>query len=76
MTPPENGNGDSWLRWSKYILEAIKEQHEENKVIRQDLSDIKTAIAGLQVKAGLWGAVAGAVPAIGFIIMKLLVGNV
>jgi len=56
----ENG----WTEWSKYVLKTLEETNEDVKVIRQDVSKLFTEIAMLKVKAGIWGAMGGAIPVV------------
>ena len=41
----------------------------------ETLSKLQTSVAGLQVKAGVWGLIAGAIPAIAALLLILLKGR-
>lgn len=80
---PENGNGD-WRVWQKHVLASIRRLEEGVESVEQrsiqnredvivEIGEVKTAIATLKVKAGIWGLVAGAIPvcvALGWFIIK------
>ena len=40
-----------------------KEHREDMQAMRAGISDVRVDVAGLKVKAGIWGAMAGIVPA-------------
>jgi len=56
----DNGNG--WDEHRKFVVETL-ERHEQRL---NDIHDLQrqtlVAIATLKVKAGVWGALAGAIP--------------
>jgi len=58
---------EDWHEWSKYI----KSEVEKIEGIRKDVAGIKTDIAVLQLKAGMWGLVGGALPSIGAVLYIL-----
>ena len=62
-----------WRDDRKYVLDALERGESHDKAVADALTDIQVKIAMLNVKSGLWGAAAGAVPAaiaIGFILIK------
>lgn len=73
----ENG----WNEWSKFVLKELERQSdcidEVNKSIarlthdmNKRFEEVNIEIATLKVKAGLWGALGGAIPvALGLLIM-------
>ncbi|MCK4624029.1 MAG: hypothetical protein KAV00_01875 [Phycisphaerae bacterium] len=62
MAPPQNENG--WNEWQRHILAELKRMNEWLVSIQRRLDEVRleTAkeIAVLKVKAGIWGATAGA----------------
>ncbi len=52
--------------------EAHKVMKQDSKEIIQALAQLTTEVGRLQVKASMWGFVAGAVPTIGIILLKLV----
>jgi len=65
-------NSDTWNEWRNHVLVEIERLHTAQNEMKEDLSDIKQEIATLKVKAGVWGAVAGAIPAIVIFMMKFI----
>jgi hypothetical protein len=59
---------NDWSEWQKLVIEKFKtldEVKEDVKTIMvNDLPHIREEIATLKVKAGIWGAIAGALPAL------------
>ena len=58
MTPDTNG----WPVWEKFILGEIERGSEERRTIMENQVKIRSDIATLKVKAGLWGLAGGAIP--------------
>ena len=50
-------------------------QREDCAVMRKDISAVQVAIAGLKVKAGIWGALGGAIPVIIALLLLVLNGK-
>lgn len=74
---------DNWNEWSKYVLkelerlsDAYEEMSKELSSVRVDeakaLGGIRTEIATLKLRAGLWGAVGAAIPTIATVLLLLL----
>ena len=55
---PDNG----WREWSRYVLQELKEHNKVQEAILRDITSIRVELAGLQVKAGVWGVLGGMVP--------------
>jgi len=76
----ENGNGnggkDSWRDWSKYVLKELERLNDNVETVKKEVGDIKVSLATLQtsfnIKSGVWGALAGLIPAIGVLIYTLV----
>lgn len=64
----ENGAGDGWAQWSRYVLASIKEIKE----LREVVSQFRVELAVLKIKVAFWGAV-GAVlgTTIGTVVIQL-----
>lgn len=58
--PDEHGNG--WKEWSKYVLKELERLNTCYASTDRRLQQISVDIAMLKVKAGLWGAMGGALP--------------
>lgn len=75
-------SGEGMEGWGEYRKLILAELERLNRVIsaldskleafrNDDISSLKVEVAMLKVKAGLWGALAGLVPAIGAILYML-----
>jgi hypothetical protein len=58
--------------WGQHVLAELARQHQEHIEVRKDLQAIKVQLAMLKVRAGVWGAVAGAIPVVAALLMRLL----
>lgn len=67
-------NTNSWNIWKELILSDLKELKVDQKTMLVDIVTIKTEMATLKVKSGIWGALAGLIPVIlflmGWIVLK------
>ena len=69
--PDEHGNG--WREWSKYVLKEMERLNTCYKSIDEKQRQIAIEIAMLKVKAGVWGAIGGAIPiliTLGVLVLK------
>ena len=77
-----NNGENGWSKWEQLVLDKLGNLEESDKEIKLDvklilinhLPHLREEIAALKVKAGIWGAIAGALPAsiisvIAFLIM-------
>ena len=61
-------NGD-WNAWSKHVLLELKRLSEGQEKHSKLLGDVRTEIATLKVRSGVWGMIGGAIPvAVGLVI--------
>jgi hypothetical protein len=67
--------GNSWQEWKKFVLSKLDElQHHaekqridanaRNETILRELEKIRLEIHTIKIKSGVWGALAGSIPAI------------
>ena len=54
---------NSWDEWRNHVLLELEENSKQMKNIYESLNNVKIEIAKLKVKSGVWGALAGAIPA-------------
>jgi hypothetical protein len=66
-----DGTGN-WNEWRQHVLHELGQQREDHKEVRKALHELHVQIAQLKVRAGLWGAVAGAIPVLAVLLMRLL----
>lgn len=58
------GDANSWHEWSNHVLIELKRLDSSLQEVHNELHEISVEIAMLKVKAGLWGALAGLIPAL------------
>lgn len=58
MPPPDRREG-SFDEYRMLIMKSLESLQEELKTVHEDLMTIKVAIAQLQARASIWGALAG-----------------
>ena len=69
MLPNEN-NG--WNEWSKYVLKELERLNTCYERLDEKLDKVNNDIITLKLKAGVWGALAGAIPVIVTILIWFL----
>ena len=57
---------NGWSKAEMFVLEKLGELQQGQTDIRAELVGARLDIAALKVKAGIWGAAAGAIAALGF----------
>lgn len=66
----EETNG--WIEWRKYVLKELERLNdcyeEQNKLFQQ----VQVEIAMLRIKSGIWGLIAGLIPATGLLIYYIV----
>jgi len=69
---------DGWQKWSKFVLEELKrlnKNYEElTKKVNDELTELKTEVAILKVKAGIWGLIGGVITASIFYLSRYVGG--
>jgi hypothetical protein len=54
--------GNGWNEWQNHVLAELKRLNNCIERMEEDVGKIHSEIAVLKVKAGMWGALAGAIP--------------
>lgn len=68
---PENG----WPEYQRLVLSKLDDLKDEQQRQGEVISKMRTDIATLQVKAGVWGGIAGMIPFGLFLITKVFGGH-
>jgi hypothetical protein len=74
---------DGWNEWGKHVLtelqrlntniEGMETRHSVHREdVAKELGGLKSEIAVLQVKAGLWGVFGGALPVVVLLLLETL----
>ena len=79
MPDRERGRTDGgWARWCEFVLSELERLGEGNTDQQKQINDAGIEFAKfaaeMRVKAGIWGAMAGAIPAIVIFIWWLVKG--
>jgi hypothetical protein len=62
---------NSWVEHQQLVLSELKRQGKWLESLDRRLGDLRVEVAKLQVKSGLWGAVAGGVMTVIVIVVKI-----
>lgn len=60
----ESANPASWSAYEKLVMSTLHEQKTEIAEMHEDIVLLRIEVAKLKMKAGIWGAVAGMIPAV------------
>jgi hypothetical protein len=70
---------NGWREWSKYVLKELErlnsciiDINEKASISVGCITTLKTEIAKLKVKSGIWGVIGGAIPVLILLIIKFL----
>lgn len=63
---------NGWSEYEKLVLNELERHNNLIEGIRKDVSDIRSEIAMLKVKSGLWGMMGAAIPLALAIGLKLI----
>ena len=55
MAPTDANGRDSWTEWRQHVLITLKD-------LNSKMDQVRLEVAGLKVKAGIWGLVGAAIP--------------
>ena len=70
-----NMENNSWDSWGRHVLKELESNETDHRNIMDELAKIRTEIATLKVKSGMWGAIAGAVPVLITLLILLIKGH-
>ena len=68
----DEGNG--WPEYRKMVVGDLERLTTELRWLRIDIGNLSTDVSALKVKAGAWGAIAGAVVVAAALLAKLALG--
>lgn len=72
---PEVPTPNGWEQYQKLVLKELESHSQTLKEVNKELNTIRVEIAGLKVKAGIWGMAAGFIPAIIAVIASIFGGG-
>ena len=56
-------SADDWMEHRQFIVRKLDEQSAEISALHEQVTLMRIDLAMLKVRAGMWGALAGAIPA-------------
>ena len=71
MSPPKN-SGNNWSEYQKLVLAELERHGSLISEVDQKITDLRVEIAMLKVKSGVWGAAAGLISVMVFLLYQLL----
>lgn len=63
---------ESWSNYRRLVMDSLERLEEKQEMHGRALASLRQDIAGLKVRSGLWGAAAGAIPALVILILLYL----
>lgn len=72
FNPEQDDSRDDWMEWSKYVLKELERLNKVTETIMDRLNGLDIQVGKLEVKASVWGAIAGAVTVGIALLTKLL----
>ena len=61
MAPPKQQSENGWDQWQKHVLMELKRHSGWCEDLNDKLDALAVDVAGLKVKAGVWGLVGGSI---------------
>ena len=74
MSPPEKSSND-WSEYEKLVLAELERHGKLISEIDDKIGNIRVEIAMLKVKSGIWGAAAGLISVLVFVLYEVLSKN-
>jgi len=68
----DNVDTNGWSKYQVHVMQELKRNDGDHKIMEEKLEIILTSLATLKVKSGIWGAVAGLIPSVTVLIYVLV----
>lgn len=65
----------NWPEWSRHVLAELARLSEQSKVLQASVQAMREDVAGLKVKASVWGGIAGVITALSVLILQWVKGS-
>lgn len=72
---PQKSSGNNWSEYQKLVLAELERHGSLISEVDEKISDLRVEIAMLKVKSGVWGAAAGLISVMVFLLYQLLSKN-
>lgn len=66
-------DSDGWDEWRRYILKELERLNDNYSKLSDVSVNMRSEIAALKVRAGVWGAIGGAIPVAAGILWQLVI---
>jgi len=57
-------NGSEWNAYEKLVMDTLENLETDVTDLREEIVLLRIDVAQLKIKAGIWGAIAGMIPAL------------
>lgn len=65
-------DGNGWTKYQLLVLSQLETHHRDLNSLNAKISDLRVEISALKVQAGIWGLIAGIIPAAVALIMMAI----
>ena len=65
---------NGWNEWGKHVLLELERNESAHKEMMSELKTISESLVAIKIKAGLWGALAAAIPTLVGVLVILMKG--
>lgn len=65
-------DGKGWVEYQRLVLAELERHSATLETIGRDLGSVRTEVALLKLKSGVWGALAGLIPAVVVLVLARL----
>ncbi len=71
--PPDD---DGWNEWREFVLDKLKVLESQYRGLDHKMDKLIEDVAGLKIKAGIWGLIAGAIPVVLGLAIVFIAGKI
>ena len=61
-----------WSEYEKLVIAELKRLNQSYEGLRENIEKLNLELTKLKIKAGIWGAIAGAIPGLSIAVLWLL----
>lgn len=64
-----------WSEYQRLVMSKLESLEKGQEATRLEVGNLRVDMGMLRVKSGLWGAVAGVIPGVAFLLYQILGGK-